>query len=424
MIPVVRSQWVEPILRDAEMQNATIYACMAVSVGLLVVMRRGRRGENVLFYVGAFFALFAFGPVINYLVGNPVYFGIRENYIDDASVGFTFALAGLAVAHHVTLAERRQGAASDVDSRCLYQFFPPLLVVLIAYGAVVAVRVLPASVASNKFGQIALAGPGHNVYLLIELCVVSTYFLTRRTALLRTLWYGNTIVYVVYCLATSERDFLFVLFSVLLHRYVVERPHGRPVQVVLAGLGAVVLASLLFASRSGDDLDLASVLNQGSLLFVDSFVMEWLPRHQGFSFGGTYVQTILSLPPTWIYDSGVPSLSAWLVQLYAPGSDGGYGFSLSAEAYMNFGFAGVFVVFVLLGLSIRAIATRFGRSDWRSFLSVYYLAIVLYAIRGDSSQVIKSVVYGTIFFAVISITSGTATRSHPVAPAARRTSPR
>ena len=47
------------------------------------------------------------------------------------------------------------------------------------------VRLLPTALSAGKTEQIALAGPGHRIYLLVELCAVSTYFLTRRTPLLR-----------------------------------------------------------------------------------------------------------------------------------------------------------------------------------------------------------------------------------------------
>jgi hypothetical protein len=388
---------------DISSPSTGVYLCISASILLLIVVRQNKSHANILYYLGAFFALFAFGPAANYVLGNPIYFGIRQDYIGGACFGFLLALAGLVTANAVVVRRRSAPAGFSGPAR-RYDLYPPLMVVVILYGLIVIVRLLP-ELTGSKSSQVALAGPGHSVYLLVELCVVPTYFLTRRTRLLRGLWLGNAVVYVAYCLAASERDFLFAFFSVLLHRYVVIRRAGRSVRVALAGMGAVVLAALLFADRSGQGLDVAGVLNQGSLLFVDSFVQEWVSQHGVLRYGATYVNAILSLPPSWIYDSGLPNLSSWLVSLYAPGSSAGYGFSLSAEAYLNFGFAGIFVIFFLIGLSVRAAVARFGRSDWGTFFSVYYLAIVMYAVRGDSSQLLKSVVYGSIFFAAISLTS-------------------
>lgn len=382
-----------------------VVVCLATSAALLTIMYRRGRGTSVLFYVGAFFALFAYGPVLNHLLGSPIYFGIDVRYVDEASVGFALAIAGLAAADLLKRQATTSPGKAAADSDRLYQFYPPLLVLLVLYGVVVIGRVLPNVLTGNKLEQIALAGPGHRIYLVIELCAVSTYFITRRSALLRRLWLINTVVYVAYCLVTSERDFLFVLFSVLLHRQILRRHGGVSAKLVLTGVGATLAASFLFATRAGQSLDITGVLNQGSLLFVDSFVLGQIPGKMDHTYGATYLQALLTLPPSWIYDSGTPGLSSWLVSRYAPGSDGGYGFSLSAEAYMNFGLVGVFGVFLLVGLGLRAAINGFGQSEWRSYFSVYLMAGTLYALRGDSSQLLKLIVYGSIFFAVIHVTS-------------------
>lgn len=380
-------------------------AYLTISAALLAVMYRRGGGTNVLFYVGAFFALFAYGPVVNHLLGNSIYFGIDVRFVDEASAGFAIAIAGLAAADMLNLQTSKASVDVAPDSDRLYQFYPPLLALLIVYGVIVIGRVLPNILTGNKLEQIALAGPMHGIYLVIELCAVSTYFIARRTLLLRRLYLLNGVVYVAYCLATSERDFLFVLFSVLLHRQLLVRHRKVSVKLLLAGVGATFAASFLFATRTGQNLDITGVLNQGSLLFVDSFVLGEVPRNIDYAYGATYLQSLLTLPPIWIYDSGVPSLSSWLVSRYAPGSENGYGFSLSAEAYMNFGKVGIFAVFFLVGLVLRAAINKFDRSDWRSYFSVYLVACTLYALRGDSSQLAKLLLYGAIFFTVIHVTS-------------------
>lgn len=391
-------------------QVSVIYACLMLSGGLLATMYRRSRGRSLLFYLAAFFALFAYGPVVNYVLGNTIYFGTQVRYIGEACVGFTLALAGLATAD--VLVGQRADCPHDPnpDPSRLYQFFPPVLVALIVYGAVMTARLTQSGAAANKLVLIGLAGPGHRIFLLIEICAVSTYFLSTRTRLLRCLWSLNAVVYVAYCLVSAERDFIFVLFSVFLHRQILVSGRGLSRSVVVVGLGSIIAASLLFARRAGEALDLAGVLNQGSLLFVDTFVIGWVPRHVDYAYGETYVQAIATLPPSWIHRSDIPSLSEWLVSLYAPGSSGGYGFSLSAEAYLNFGLVGIYPVFLLLGLTQRAIVNRFGRSEWCTFFSVFMLAAVLYAIRGDSSQLIKLMIYGAVFFAAIYMTSSRSAR--------------
>lgn len=401
-------------------QPAVVLACLVSSGILLALMHVRSGGRSVLFFVAAFFALFAFGPVVNHVLGNTIYAGIRVEHIDEACVGFTLALAGLALADAVPGRgrERPEPRADpgdpgpddpSPDPRLLYQLHPPLLALLALYGAVQVARLLPIALSAGKIEQIALAGPGHRIYLLVELCAVSTYFLTRRTPLLRRLWAVNAVAYVAYCLVTSERDFLFVLFTVVLFRQVLVR-HRKPSRVVvLAGVGSVLAAALLSSGRAGEVFDLTGVLNQGSLLFVDTFVIGWVPERTGYSHGGTYLQTVRALAPGWLHDSGAVGLSEWLVDRYAPGSGGGYGFSLSAEAHLNFGPAGVLPVFLVLGLAVRAAVDRFGRSEFGTFFAVHCTAVVLYALRGDSSQLVKSALYGAVFFLVLRATSGRAT---------------
>ncbi len=384
-------------------QLPVIYICIALSGILIAAMFRHGHGRGILSYLAAFFALFAYGPVVNYLLGNTIYFGIRLQHIDEACVGFTLALAGLAAADLLKKQRTEFHIVRNPVSTRFYELYPPLLAMIFAYSLVMIVRLLPSSLSGDKISQIALAGSGHSTYLLVELCVISTFFLTRRSPLLRKLWILNLISYVVYCLATSERDFLFALFSVLLHRQLLSHRPGTSRVVVLAGLASIIAAATLFASRAGEALDISGVLNQGSLLFVDTYVIEWVPTSADHALGETYLQTITSLPPAWLNQSDTVSLSSWLVNNYAHGSNGGYGFSLSAEAYLNFGTIGIFPVFLVLGLALQAAVNQFGQGEWRSFLSVYFTAATLYSFRGDSSQLVKTLIYGAIFFGIIHI---------------------
>lgn len=383
---------------------ATIYASLVVSAAIMVVMCRRSHGKSVLFYLASFFALFAFGPVINYALGQPIYSGTRTEAIGRASIGFTLALLGLALADQLIRQRVDYPAVPLADPSRLYQLYPLVLGGLTVYGLLATARLIQVG-GANKLDRVAAAGQGHSIFLLAELCVVSTYFLTRRSRLLRKLWAVNAVTYVTYCLATSERDFLFVLFSILLHRQLVSRRRGPSKRVLLGGAGAVLLASILFASRAGVTLSVEGILNQGSLLFVDTFVMTLIPQATDFAFGQTYWDSLMSLPPAWLHDGGTIPLSSWLVNIYAPGNPGGYGFSLSAEAYMNFGLLGIFVTFFLLGLLLRHMVNRFAVTEWATFFSVYVTAVTMYAFRGDSSQFAKSVVYGSIFFVAIHLTS-------------------
>lgn len=385
--------------------------CLAISALILLAMFALGGGRTIPFYVACFFALFAFGPVVNFALGSPIYSGIRVPYIGRASVGFTVALAALAVAQ-VLVSVRHAKAAPDVRVSAAtekrYVLYGPVLLGMACYGLVQAVSLAPYFLAGSKAVSLQASGRAHYVYLLIELALVSTFFVARRHPAERILWTCNAAAYVAYCIVTFERDFLFVLFVLFLHHEIlVLRHRRRSIRLLIAGAGIVVFATFLVAQRGGGPVDPAGVLNQGSLLFVDTFVLILVPGALSYSFGLTYLQSLVSLAPAWLHESQYQSLSSWLVSLYAPGSSSGYGFSLTAEAYLNFGYLGIFVVFVAIGLIQGELARRFARSDWASYISVYFSVVLLYSIRGDSQQLLKSLAYGALLFLLLTVVART-----------------
>lgn len=396
-------------------ETLLLYGCLGSSVLLLLMMYLFKRGRTVLFFVAAYFVLFAFGPVINYLTGEPIYMGIRRENISHAALGFTLALSGLAVAQFVASRAQPNAQQGPVDALALpphqRYFYSPVLLLLITYGVVGSATLLPVFLAGSKLASLQVSGPTHYMFLSVELAMVSTFFMTRIGTLERKLWLINTVVYVAYCLVTFERDFFFVLFSLFLHHQILQVRKRHLGRASLVGVLAAFAATGLFALRSGSGVRVSNVLNQGSVLFVDTYVMSIIPAHSGFLHGSTYLDALRNPFPSWLYDSGQLSLSEWLVRTYAPTSQSGYGFSLTAEAYLNFGFPGIFFVFLFVGLILAWLVNRFGRSDWTTYFSIYYVSVVMYAIRGDSQQILKSMIYGTLLFALVGFHAGDEVRS-------------
>lgn len=402
----------------------TISLIVAVACLTRLASRGGSR--NMLLGVAAFFFLFAYGPVINLMLGEKVYFGIHLAETDTAAIGFALAMIAMVVGDTL-IPQRREFQPANLDRGTrTYVLLPYTYIALIIYGLVILSTRFAGLLGSNKLAQIALAGPGHRIYLLVELAAVSMYFLTRRTAMLRRLWLINLVVYLGYSLLTSERDFLLVLLSILIHREILANKR-RTLRLVAVATGGVVAGSFLFASRASERLDLTGVLNQGSILFVDTFIAHWVPNGLPYRDGGTYVDTLVGILPTWAYDSGVVPLNQWLVSIYTPGGESGYGFSLTGEAYLNFGLLGIPIVFLICTLAHRLVVNRADVSDFWCYFSVYSAAVWMYALRGDSSQLLKSLVYGAVIFAILRVTSlkvRPATRKEGPAPSPEVRTPR
>lgn len=388
----------------------TVTICTSIAVAGIVVIFLFQRGgsRNVLGIVAAFFMFFAYGPVFNLVTGADVYVGIDRGTIDEATIGFGIALVAI-LAADLTVPQRLTFDDLEIRSgKRRYEAVPLVLSALIVYGLVVILYGGPAFMAGTKIEQIAAAGPGHRVYLLLEFSAVALFFVTRRTALMRRLWVINLTVYITYSLLTSERDFLLAVFAVMVVREVLSN-RMRSAWIGLGGVGAVIGAASLFAYRASERLDVAGILNQGSILFVDSFIIREVKEGRPYELGDTYRDSILGILPSWLLDIGIVPLNERLVEWYAPGSRSGYGFSLSGEAYLNFGYIGIPVVFFSVALAHRFVINRADRSDVWAYLSIYSTIVWMYALRGDSSQLLKSLFYGLAFFGTMHVLS---TRPH------------
>ena len=134
------------------------------------------------------------------------------------------------------------------------------------------------------------------------------------------------------------------------------------------------------------------MLNQGSLLFIDTYVMDKVPDERPYEWGATYLR---SVTPTR------QSLADDFAREYAPAGDSGYGYSITAEAYLNFGMMGIPIVVFLVSFGHRILINRLKSSDWTMYFSVVYFTAWMYGLRGDSVQFIRTLVYGAAFFFIL-----------------------
>jgi hypothetical protein len=374
---------------------AVVINCMG-SVAILVWLFRRGRARNVLLCVAAVYLFSTFGPLVNLLLDEPTYQGIVVDQVARASTGFLLALIGFLLADLVL----RQRDSFDVERprTRTYDLVPFVFLVLACYALAVLLSKGTLMVGASKLERVGLAGQWHYQYLLLEIFAMALYGLARRTRFTHTVFWVNAGLYVAYCLVTSERDFIFVGFALLIQWQLLSRG-ARSGRLILAGIAGVVLASVLATLRENLEFSVTQTLNMGSIPFVDTFVMALVEGGEPLRHGSTYLDAVVGMLPTRSPDQ-VP-LDQWLVSLYAPGSSGGYGFSLSGEAYLNFGLVGIPVVFFLVGLGLRAVVNRCDRSDFSAYLTVVVFFAVLSALRGDSAQLLTTVAYGVLFFALV-----------------------
>lgn len=386
--------------------ESSIYLCMGISFFSygMVVWRRGI--IDPLVAIISFYLFFTYGPVINYLVGWPIYFGIRTSYIPAACWNFTVATVGLCLPAWLIRLDREGFRKTGLSTSSLQRILRPanLLMGMVSLG-LLGKLILSGGGGPDKIRNISLVGSGpHYVYLLVEVYLAAFFFSIGPRRLDKWLYAFNFCAYVSYCLAMGERDFIFTVVALMIHGALVRRPSRRQnIVMLLGGLSLGIVATGIFVLRDSSqatEFPLAVLLNQGSLLFINTFVLSLLDGGTSFFYGQTYLNAVLNLVPSGLWDTGF-SLQTWFHDHYAPGSTSGYGFGLDAEGYLNFGIAGVFATFLLLGLVQRFVFNSRHLREFSRFYSVFTCGFTMYCLRNDSTALLKGNFYAIWSFCAL-----------------------
>lgn len=380
----------------------TLMAFLVVLVKLLRSYKSDPTGHVLLFY---FF--FGFGPVINYLLGFPIYFGTVEEQIPKACLIMLVGIVSLALPNFFGEKKIAKVNIERIEPH-RWQALKVALVLAIFYGAAKVLIVAPLRFGgASKIQMINAALPGlHYIYLLMQFYLCAFYF-SAKTSHMKKLYWGNFMVYLIYCLVIGERDFIFPLFSVLIFQSITKGRKKQGLKLLLAGLGLALGATAIFFFRDSSQESanpLAALLGQGSILFINTYVLKIFEGGAEFFHGETFLNSLLNLAPSWIYKTDYNNLD-WFKSQYAAASDSGYGFALDAEGYMNFGLLGVFGLFILIGLYFKFVFKRFESSEFARYMSVFSVGFIMYALRNDSLALFKGHLYGAIIYLALNTTS-------------------
>ena len=378
----------------------TLYFTMGASL-VLVLFKLFRGGlKDLITPIILFYFYFSFGPVINFLLGNDIYFGIPKEYIPHATWIFFTAIATLTIGS--TIWKPRKSLDINLLKYNL-NILIPVFSLSILY-ALYVIGMVIISGAQDKIAKIGIAVPGlHYNYLLLQIYLLAFYFLLKE-GILKKLFYLNTILYILYSLVIGERDYIFPIVSILFHRFVF-RPPGKREQLKLVAIMFLMLflatgVFFLRDSTQSSESVVSAVLNQGSLLFVNSFSLKLLEERIDYFMGFTYLNSLLNLLPNWIYKTDFNTLE-WFKNSYAAASTSGYGYGLDAEGYINFSFLGVFLVFFFILLWERKIVKHLGKHPFFTYYSVFFTGFTMYSLRNDSLAFLKGNLYAVIFFFII-----------------------
>lgn len=400
------------------MENFSVITCLLFSLCLLFFLFLRRGISEPLVIIATYYFFFAFGPVINYLLGWDIYFGTIISKIPEATMIFSLGMIGFFVAAFLIksksarLYQRDAGEGKQSTdfkwSRVSYPALHPFICVMIIFGFYQITNIMLHGRSESKLATIQQLGDLHYAYLLLQYFILPFYFFFQRTKSSRILFLTNILIYLCYCLIAQERDFIFIIISMIFHANyrdsqfkqttfnLIKRNWRFATFCVILLVTAFVL-SIERSSGLGYDSGAAGLLNQGSLLFVNTQILDFVDSGLPLQNGMTYVYSILNLLPRWAYSTDF-RLIYWFKDLYAPTSESGYGFALDAEAYLNFGYIGVpIVIFILAGFQ-KYLFNRIKSHPFYLYFSIFYMATLMYSLRNDSLALLKSGLYACIFF--------------------------
>lgn len=363
-----------------------------------ILWRLGTRAPAL--YVMLFYLYLSIGPLIAYSLSGDIYAGTLIDYIPQALTIFALGQVGL-ISGALVIGTRTDFDLStwreDANKQTL---LPWIMAIFMVVGVLLLVRLGPGVFNSNKVQKIAAVGASlHYTYMLIEMFIVCMFFVARQNPRTYKIYLFNIIVYVAYSLVLSERDFA-LLFGTIVVLKIMLNEIKISLRLIVMTLVALYGATFLFAMRGAvDPVGLNSILSQGSLLFINTNIAYLSPNIFPHLGGSSYWSAVISLFPSELSGSR-ENLLDWFKNWYAPKGDSGYGFGLDAEAYFNFGYAGVFVVFFLLSAFQSFLVRRIDKNPFVAYFSLYFTATLFYSLRNDSWLLIHGCVYAAFFFAV------------------------
>jgi len=349
---------------------------------------------------------FCFGPYIAFMLDIPIYSGIKTDELLQSSLVFFLAIFALSVTPSNFLSTIKTPYEILIKSPKLIQQSTFLLMavpVLIVFAfAFMRIGFSPL----DKVQRIQAVGILHYVILtlwpLFLFCYLTVSPLKIMENKTKTRFVVVVLFYFSYCFYMGERDFALIAVPLYFWFY-----KGKTLAIwklflfVLIG-GAVF--TLMSGGRSSefDASGLGSFLNQGSNLMVTSNIIAWLEHGIDKWWGMSYISSFFNMLSLGAIKLTQP-LAIWFSQNYSSAAnDGAYGFSLEGEVLLNFGFAGVPIVFAMIAVCISAAFKGYEQDKPFGTLMTYFILFYfIYAIRGESLIIFKSFIYCCLIFFVL-----------------------
>lgn len=365
-----------------------------------------RKISGIDIYLLLYLYFFA-GPFVASLLGYEIYVGIEFEFLGEALLVLSVAVFAMMLGSWLPARSERvpdfySASGGGGNIFLLLPIFGLLLVVLALFW-LYFLGIIQSGM--NKTEKILAVGIYHYaVVTLVPAALIAYMALTVEVRRNYLIFMICIFLYCLYSLLMGERDFLLLALPIY---FWLIRDAFTGLRYPLA---LVFVFVFVFVSMSGGRSDIfnqgfvSSLLNQGSNLMVMTNVLQYIEEGGEFIWGGSYISAFVNLITAGFVNITEPR-SVWFSNYYSNGTSA-YGFSLEAEAYLNFGIAGVLVMFFFYGYYyawVEYFAIK--RSHLGYLLYYHFLFFGIYAIRGESLVVLKSLAYCLFFFVFASIIS-------------------
>jgi oligosaccharide repeat unit polymerase len=161
-------------------------------------------------------------------------------------------------------------------------------------------------------------------------------------------------------------------------------------------------AERLLAGLPAGDGIVGTLAEMGGTLRILAFTVELVPAVRPFDSGASFLYALLTVVPSFLWSvhpsAARGTLELWLVSVTDPmraSLGGGPGFSFLAEAYLNFGWYGVPIVFAVFGFLL-ARFTAWGECSGnpaRMAALASFTSFVLWLPRAETTTIFRSLLW-------------------------------
>jgi len=246
------------------------------------------------------------------------------------------------------------------------------------------------------------------IFISIYLLIFSELLRGARMDFLNGL-IGLTLLYNLYVYNNTRMNFKLMLYGGIF--FIILQVIGLIRSVIaIFGFDGALSAITKYLENIGEG-------NSGGVLIVQGTINNIAATFSGtiymikndmveYYYGSSYLDYILRTPPQFIYPDRPQSLS-WIFTEHNMTSGGGF-FEL-AEAYLNFGIFGIFIIPFLVSFVISYSFKVFSMNRYSLKHSIVFFAIVAVFMRGELYQTFvfyKGIITGIILYYLIYILYG------------------